>query len=202
MRLLREYWNEGGNVQWIAQTASEMLSFKGNINAIMRYKPVAIYHHGSITDNLFKEKKYDVLKEHFKIMRDTGVPVGMATHWPEFIEYADEHFDVDFYMACVYNLTREEHVSSAILGRANVDEPFFEGDIPLMYRMIQKTKRQCFAFKILGATRRCETPEQVVACFKEAFDTIKLNDGVMVGMFQKYKDQIAENAETVRRILQ
>nr|MDD6336522.1 hypothetical protein [bacterium] len=201
MRVLREYWNEGGQLQWMAQTASEMISFRGNVNATMNYNPVAFYHHGSITDNLMQEKKYDVLKEHFKILRDTGKPYGMATHNPDYIRYADEHFDVDFYMACVYNLTKIEHVSSAILGRSNEGEHFDDADIPLMYKAIQETKRPCFAFKILGATRRCGSPAEVRGCFQEAFDTIKPTDAVMVGMFQRDKDQIAENCQTVRDIL-
>src|SRR5665647_457568 len=35
-RILREYYNEGGTLQWIAQTASEYLSFEGNINQIVK----------------------------------------------------------------------------------------------------------------------------------------------------------------------
>jgi len=198
-RIIREYRLEGGNLQWLAQTASEMLSFRGNINFAMRYNPIAFYHHGSITDNLIQEKKFDVFKENLKVLRDTGLPVGVATHNPEYIKYFDENgFDIDFYMACVYNLTKIEHVSSAITGKANEGERFDEADIELMFDAISKTAKPCFAFKILGATRRCGTPKEVKDCFKQAFNRIKPTDGVMVGMFQKYRDQIAENCETVR----
>ena len=202
MRVLREYWNEGGKLHWIVQTASEMLSFKGNINAAMRYKPVAFYHHGSITDHLFQNGKFDEFKEHLKIMRDTGLPVGVATHNPEYIKYFDDNgFDIDFYMACVYNLTKIAHVSSAITGKHNEDERFDDADIEPMYARIAQTGKPCFAFKIFGATRRSGTPESVRECLKQAYERIKPTDGVMAGMFQKYTDQIAENCKIVGELL-
>jgi len=195
MRVLREHWANGGKLQWIAQTASEMISFQGNVNAAMHYNPIAFYHHGSVTDDLMQQGKFDELKKRFAILRDTGLSVGMATHNPDYIRYADEHFDVDFYMACLYNLTAVPHESSAIRGKSNEGEHFDENDIPLMYAAIQQTNRPCLAFKILGATRRAATPQDVSNCFQEAFETIKPTDAVMVGMFQRDRDEVAMNAE-------
>jgi len=201
MRILREHWNEGGSLQWLAQTASEMVSFGGNINATMRYNPIGFYHHGSVTDHYFQHDQLDVLAERLKILRDTGLPIAMGTHNPDYIRYAEDHFDVDFYVTCVYNLTKVEHVSSAILGRSNEDEVFEDEDIPLMYQAIQNTHRPCVAFKILGASRRCGSPDQVKSSFKEAFDNIKASDLVMVGMFQRDRDEIGMNCDIVREVL-
>jgi hypothetical protein len=168
----------------------------------MRYKPVAIYLHGTAADNLFKEKKYDELKEKYKIMRDTGAAVGLCTHMPQFVEYAEEHnFDVDYYMTCLYNLSRIERVSASITGKINNGEPFYEHDRELMYKTIRAASKQCHAFKILGAGRRCETQEQVEQAFKETFDNIKSSDVVIVGMFQKYADEIGINSGIVKKIL-
>jgi len=200
-RIIREYRRDGGKLNWIAQTASEMLSFKGNIYQIMQYKPAAIYHHGSITDALFKEKKYDELNDRLKIMRDAGVSVGLCTHMPQVIEYAEEHFDVDYYMACLYNLSRIDRISSAITGKMENGEPFYEEDRQLMYKTIKSVSKQCHAFKILGAGRLCETPEEVENAFKDTFANIKDIDVVIVGMFQKYIDQIKFNSDIVKKIL-
>jgi hypothetical protein len=39
------------------------------------------------------------------VMRDQGLQVGVGTHIPEVIDYIEERgWDVDFYMACLYNL--------------------------------------------------------------------------------------------------
>jgi hypothetical protein len=58
-----------------------------------------------------------------------------------------------------------------------------------------------FAFKILGAGRRCESSETVKAAFKETFDNIKPIDAVVVGMFPKNKDQVYENVMLVNELL-
>jgi hypothetical protein len=201
-RIIREYRNEGGSLQWIAQTAPEMLYFKGNIDQIMRLKPAAIYLHGTVTDALFKEKKYDELKDKLKIIRDAGVAVGLCTHMPQVVEYAEEHgLDADYYMTCLYNLSRIDRISSAVTGKINNGEPFYEEDRELMYKTIKSVSKQCHVFKILGAGRLCETQQQVYDAFEETFANIKDCDAVIVGIFQKYMDQISANSEIVRKIL-
>jgi len=51
MRMALEHRLAGGQVQWIAQTASEFGSIEANIAEIARYDPIAIYHHGTHVDN-------------------------------------------------------------------------------------------------------------------------------------------------------
>ncbi len=205
MRMIMEFRQDGGDMHWIAQTASEYGSHEGNVNQIMSYKPAAIYHHGSLTDSLFKAGRYEELKQRLEVIRGTGVPVGLGTHMPEVLEYAEEHnWDVDFYMASVYNLSLGyDRVSSAITGKANTGERFEEEDIPVMYRMIRQVSKPCLAFKILGATRRCATQETVRAAFDEAFENIKDTDAVVVGMYPKNEDQPRLNSlyteEAIRR---
>jgi len=53
----------------------------------------------------------------------------------------------------------------------------------------------CFAFKILGAGRHCDSQEAVQAAFNFAFANIKPTDAVVVGMFPKYLDQITLNVQ-------
>lgn len=202
-RIMREFRLEGGRMNWIAQTAPEIASFEGNIRQMGAYDPIAIYHHGTVTDSLFKEGRLDEIRRRLAVIRETGRFVGLGTHMPEVIEYAEEHaWDVDFYMASVYNLSKITRVSSAVTGVSNQEEPFDEEDRPLMYRAIRSTAKPCLAFKILGATRKCQSPETVRAAFEEAFSNIKPIDAVVVGMFPKEKDQVGENAGIVRRALE
>ena len=56
-------------------------------------------------------------------------------------------------------------------------------------------------FKILGAARRCASDRDITDAFREAFDNIKPCDAVIVGMFQKHRDQIKFNSDTVKSIL-
>ena len=196
MRILREFRAEGGKLNWIGQTAPELGNFEGNVKQMSSAGAVAIYHHGTVTDQLFKEGRYKEIIQRLGAIRETGLPVGLGTHMPQVIEYAeDHHWDIDFYMACVYNLSRIDRVSSAVTGKPNEEEPFFDEDIPVMYKTIRSVDKPCIAFKILGATRRCQNQETVKATFAEAFRNIKASDVVNVGVYPKNMDQVALNAE-------
>jgi hypothetical protein len=196
LRMLREFRAEGGSLHWIGQTTPESLSYKACVNQMAAAGAMAIYHHGTVTDALFKEGNYNEIKSRLDLIRKTGLPVGLGTHMPEVIEYAEEKkWGVDFYMACVYNLSRIDRVSSAITGNANEEEPFFEEDIPVMYKTIRSTNKPCITFKILGATRRCQSQETVKAAFVEAYKNIKPIDIVNVGVYPKDIDQVFLNAE-------
>ena len=200
-RIIREFRRDGGEMHWIAQTCPELGDFTGSVKRIMDYNPIAIYHHGTITDNLFKAGDIGELKARLAAIRETGALVGLGTHMPELIEYSEEHgFDVDFYMACVYNLSKVQRQSSSVTGVANQDEPFDDEDREIMYKTIRSTGKTCLAFKILGATRLCATPTDVENAYREAFANIKAGDAVVVGMYPKHSDQVYENAEIVRKI--
>jgi len=202
IRIMREYRSEGGKMHWIAQTASEIQPYESNISQIVKNDPVAIYHHGTVTDELFKNGDFRDLKKRLSVIRESGKAVGLGTHMPQVIEYAEEHdWDIDFYMASVYNLSKIDRVSSVVTGIANCDEPFDDEDCAIMYRTIRATNKTCLVFKILGATRKCQSPDTVRGAFAEAFRSIKSIDAVVVGMFPKEKDQVAENAGFVMDIL-
>jgi hypothetical protein len=45
----------------------------------------------------------------------------------------------------------------------------------------------------------CSRQQKVEAAFKFAFENLKPTDGVIVGMYPRYQDQINENAEYTRK---
>ena len=63
-----------------------------------------------------------------------------------------------------------------------------------MYKVIRRLSAPTIALKILGAGRRCATQENVREAFNEAFSSMKKGDGVLVGMFDKYVNQVELNA--------
>ena len=67
-----------------------------------------------------------------------------------------------------------------------------------MFRVIRSTTRPCLAYKVLAAGRRIGSAGEVRRCFEEAFAGIKATDAVIVGMFQQFGDQVAEDAALVR----
>ena len=70
-----------------------------------------------------------------------------------------------------------------------------------MIRTLAAVSKPCIAFKVLGANRHCQTPADVEAALRLAYASIKPTDVVLVGMWQKHKDQPGENAALVRSIL-
>ncbi|HOX38187.1 MAG TPA: hypothetical protein PL033_09380 [Candidatus Brocadiia bacterium] len=199
-RVLNEFRNEGGNLQWIAQTASELADQKRHIRSLASLGAIGVYHHGSRTDNFWHEGRIGEVAEYLKIMRDAGVSVGLGTHIPEVIAHAEERgWDVDFYMACVYNLNRRKR-ESAIVAGPGADagsEKFFVEDRDRMLATIRATPKTCLAFKILAAGRHCATPETTREAVHYALAGIKPTDAIVVGMFPKFRDQVAENARWV-----
>jgi len=70
-----------------------------------------------------------------------------------------------------------------------------------MFRAIRQSKKPCLAFKILAAGRVTDSPKQIDQAFRTAFESIKPQDGVIVGMYPKFTDQVRDNAGRVRRLL-
>lgn len=205
VRVLREYYNENRmkNFFWFAQTAPEFISFEAGLSIIVsnKVKPFCIYHHGGHLDNLLMAGQKQTVKDHLKMIRDTGYITGMASHQPEFIAMAEEeNWDVDFYLTCFYNLTgRGKKGLTALKGSEG--EIFDPSDPPKMCHVIKQVKKPCIVYKIFGAGRMCNSKEQIKSAIKFALENIKSNGLILVGVFQKYKDQIKENVEILSELL-
>jgi hypothetical protein len=76
---------------------------------------------------------------------------------------------------------------------------FLPGDPARMTEVVRQVQRPCLAFKILAGGRRAERPEDTTASFEYAFRNIKPTDGVIVGMFPRFRDEPEENAALARQ---
>lgn len=193
IRLLREYRNEGGRIQWIAQTASELTDIRRNIQEIAAAGAIGIYHHGSRTDAWWAEGKIDQARDMLKVMRDSGVRVGLGTHIPEVVDYVESKgWDLDFYMTCLYNLSRPSPAGT---------EAFLDADREKMLDRVRRTRRQCLIFKIYAAGRKCDSEERMSGAMGLAFRYAKPADCVVVGMFPKRSEQVGQNCRLLRQAL-
>jgi len=203
--LLRRYRAAGGHMQWIATLydrfwADDATDFEEELRQILAVdpRPIGIQMFGENTDRHFIEDRMGDLREKLKRVRDAGVLVGVGTHLPEVIEVVEsEGWDVDFYQCCfytVYTLVDRREIRRG-------EERYDDRDRERMANFVRTASQPCIAFKILGANRKCDSDESVAEAFRFAFDHLKETDVVLVGMWQKYKDQVAQNAEIVRRLL-
>jgi hypothetical protein len=199
---IRGYREQGGKIQWILLSSRRMEEDLSWIPKIAQMGPIGIVHHGGTTDRRWRAGEQAKIKEFLKAVRDSGVLVGLSTHNPLVVEEVESQgWDVDFFMTCVYRITRTEEEIRNLLGQRPLGEVYLPQDPPRMYRAVRQTSKPCLAFKILGAGRLTDSPQTIDRAFQFAFDHIKPSDGVIVGMYPRYSDQVRENAERVRRIL-
>jgi len=190
---------EGGRMHMIAQVTAgvdaEML--------VKTLKPLALQRQGEVVDDAWQRGEMQTVREWCKKVRDLGVLVGVGTHIPEVIAHIEEqNWDVDFYSGCVYNRRRTVAEWKQALNGEMMEMPgdiYMQSDPPRMYKVLRQTRKPCFAFKILAAGRIAD--QGIEQAFRTAFESLKPTDGVYVGMFPKFKDEVRENAEIVHRIL-
>lgn len=190
----------GGKMNWLLLGKPDWDKNPHLITEAAKRKPIGISPHGALGERLLREKKVDVLTDLLKRIRDQGVLVGLSAHNPALIELAEEKgWDVDYYMCCLYYLTRpREEFEKLLGGNLPLGEVYLPSDPPRMFKVIQGTKKPCLVYKILAAGRRVESPAQVRQAFETAFKNIKPTDAVIVGMYQQLSDQVSENAALVR----
>ena len=193
IRLLREYWEEGGTIQWIGQTAPELGPAPNGARQAIANGAKAVFVHGGETDHLYHQGKLGDLKAAIDMIHDAGLPAGVAGHRTEIFEYAEEHLKCDFYMCSYYNpIAREksaEHVTQ--------DERFRAEDREKMTAFIQKLTKPVVHYKILAAGRT--DPRDA---FTRAAKAMRPSDAVCVGIFTKHRpDEIAEDIGYLKEAL-
>src|SRR5437868_12622268 len=192
----------GGKVQWLCLGKPDWDKMPDRIDDAARHKPIGIAPHGALAERLHRENRLGVLSDLLKRIRDQGVLVGLSAHNPALIDLAEEKgWDVDYYMCCLYYLTRPRAEYEKLLGRdLPLGEIYLPSDPPRMFKSIKAARKPCLAYKVLAAGRRVGSPAEVRACFETALRNIKPTDAMIVGMYQPFGDQAAENAGFVRDI--
>lgn len=186
---------EGGKMHLICQSATD-----DPAELVKAVKPMAAWVQGERTDRAFRTGQLQSIREYCRKLRDLGVTmVGVASHIPEVLVMVEEQgWDVDFYAGCAYNIRRTPEELRKLLGGELPEMPsevYLQDDPPRMYQVFQQTRKPCFAYKILAAGR-ARNPE---AAFRQAFQSIKPTDFVVVGMFPRIKDEVREDASFASR---
>lgn len=188
-RLLREYTNEGGTLQWIAQMGYSWPEGARMVDAAVANGAKAAFIHGGVLDDLYGARDARRLSEYVEHVRSHGIPVGIAGHSPEAHLWAHEMgLPLDFQMVCFYNC------GSLHSGKGDRFDP---ADVPPAVDAIRRIPRPCLGYKILGAGR---VPAR--QAFEYAFRSIKDTDAVVVGMYRgDNDDMVEENARLTAELL-
>jgi hypothetical protein len=191
----------GHRFQWLLLGKPDWDAHPEIIDEVARRKPIGIAPHGSLAERLHRAGKLPALLELLKRIRGAGVLVGLSAHNPRLIEIAEEGgWDVDYYMCCLYYLTRPRDELRKILGEVPLGEIYLPGDRERMLRVVAGAKKPCLVYKVLAAGRQDLSPGGIRRAFEETLKAIKPTDGMIVGMFQEFGDQVAGNAALVREL--
>jgi hypothetical protein len=199
---IERYRQAGGTMNWLCLGKPDWDQHPEHVDDAARRKPIGIAPHGALAERLHRQNRLDVLTGLLRRIRDKGVLVGLSAHNPALIQLAEERkWDVDYYMCCLYYLTRPREEYRQILGKElPLGEIYLPSDPPRMFRVIQSVRKPCLVYKVLAAGRRVNSSGEVRQCFETALSNIKPTDGLIVGMYQQFGDQVGDNASLVREI--
>lgn len=200
-KLIRGRKAAGGRFKWIATFYSlpqDRPAAREELRSLLQMdpRPIGVQQVGNTTDLLMRQGKLDLSLENLKRFRDAGLLVGLGSHNHEVIDQVESKgWDLDFYQCCFYR---------SLFGLnppPGSGEVFEAADREAMTRVMRGVSKPCIAFKVLAAGRHCQSRETIQAALRFAFRNIKPTDVVLLGMWQKYKDQAAENVALAQAIL-
>ncbi|MBI3668021.1 MAG: twin-arginine translocation signal domain-containing protein [Acidobacteria bacterium] len=196
------YKDQGGKLQLLILSRPDFNDHPEILPRVARLQPLGIAQHGARTNRYWQAGQIDRSLDYLKRIQDTGVMVGLSCHSPRELEYVeDKAWPVDYYMTSLYYLTRSRQDFEKLLGEVPLGEIYLPSDPPRMLSTIRRVKKTCLAYKVFAAGRTVDSAAQVRERLAAALTGIKPTDAVILGMYQRYTDQIGHNAQLVREIL-
>lgn len=194
VRLLAEYWDEGGTIQWIAQTCPEFGSPLAGANAAIRGGAHAVYIHGGQMDFLLANNRLEEAVEAVQRIQEAGLPAGIAAHKPDAQVWANEHLKLDLHMCSYYNPSPRDKDAAHHAGLAEIYDPL---DRDRMVSIIPSLKAPAIHYKIFAAGR-----SDPAEAFRFVKGHLRPQDAVCVGVYPKDKqDMLAEDVSLFEECL-
>ncbi len=194
IRLMREYWDEGGKIRWFAQTAPEHRSLHDNIRAAAGNGASAVYIQGHTAKQFRDAGDWAGFAEAIALIRSLGLHAGSATHQPDFhAARRAAGVDLDFCLQSLYHIEGRQ----GKIHRHNQDEKFVDDDRLPALRAIASNPEPTFAYKVLAAGRK-----EVRDSLTEVVRYLNPKDGILMGMCpDRNPNMVRENAALVASLL-
>ena len=194
-RLLAEYWDEGGTIQWFGQTASELGDQLAAIRSAAAAGAKGTYIHGGIVDFWYAQKRTDLLTAALETMRECGVAAGFAGHTLEAHAWIRDNLQPDFTMCSYYDpsprTTSPHHVAGA-------EETWDDAHRDAMVALIHTIPWPVVHYKVFAGGNRPIQP-----AFQFLASSMRPNDLVCIGHYLgDNPNMIAENAQAFDRVVE
>jgi hypothetical protein len=193
--VMTSYWEEGGEVQWFAQTCPELGPPEVSVERARDAGAQACYIHGGVMDFLFAQDRLGEVPPVIDLIHKYGMLAGIAGHNHRVQRWAEESgLPVDFYMCSYYNPTPRDENAEHVHG---AEEVYDEADRRAMTETIQTLSKPVIHYKIMAAGRH-----DPAAAFDYAASKMRPGDVVCVGMYtQDVPDMIAQNVDLLEKSL-
>jgi hypothetical protein len=182
--ILREYWDEGGTIQWFAQVSPErgdQSTWRKWLDGAVELGATGAYLHGGVVDFCYANEHFDELREFLQRARDGGVIAGFAGHQPGPHIWINENLDPDFQMCCYYNPTdRSKQAAHIATGEKWDDE-----DRARMLATIATIDRPVVHFKVFAAGNK-----PILPAFEVLGKNMRENDVALMGFFLKDDEEM------------
>ena len=176
-RTLLEYKDEGGTLQWIAQSAPELSTIGRSIQEAIYGGANAMFIHGGHMDYMMANNQLDLVAPAIEQIRKAGLPAGVAGHTTAIFEWAEKNIDVDFYMCAYYNPSDRSRTAEHAIAS---EEYFLDENRDAMVETIAHLSKPVIHYKIFAAGRN--DPKQAFAYVARH---LRPSDAVCVGVFTK-----------------
>jgi hypothetical protein len=192
IRMLLEYWEEGGTIQWIAQTAAELETINRGEKRAVEGGAKACFIHGGQMDSLLEKNQIDMVTTAIAEIRNAGLLAGVAGHDPDVFKWIENTLDVNFYMCSYYNPSKRSKQGEYV----NKDNSIYSVyDRNAMVEQIKSLSKPVIHYKVLAAGRIDP---------KDAFTFVarhlRSNDAVCIGVYTKINSHMIE--EDVQLLMQ
>jgi hypothetical protein len=99
MGILKEYWDRGGKIKWIAEGHPKVDDIETNLKMSIDHGASAIYIQGGVGDKWVEAGRVDLIGKAVDFIRKNGVVAGVGGHKLEVVKAVEEAgIEVDFYM--------------------------------------------------------------------------------------------------------
>ena len=199
-KIFRQHRDRGGKLKWIVAPWSDSEgrvadppSYRRTLPQLVDSGVDALYVPGMITGQLVKQGKGALIGEMLGIIKSTGLPVGVACHELEVVQYCEkEKLPLDFYVKTFHHLKYPTAPKPDAMKTEYAEVPGYWCNIPAETAVFMKgVTKPWIAFKVMAAG--AIKP-------REGFQHAYANgaDFILAGMFDF---QIAEDAQIARDTL-
>lgn len=184
-RALRQHWNEGGRLDWIAQTCPLTGGFDIGIDIAVHNRAKCCFLHGGEMDYRVAHGDHGTIRHAVARIRDAGLAAGVAGHRTDTIKWAADNLPLDFFMTCYYN--PDDRTRSA-KRNYECEEDYRPEDRDAMCALIQELPAPAIHYKVLAAGRH--DPREA---FEYVADAYRPGDAVCAGIFTKDGDHLIQD---------